>query len=117
MIVAASSIARPSAALRALWYFPSRSWGTASCNVAVSGRPIEGWIKGKKGNQPAMDRMMDPKRARDGFWDVDCFQVKAFPGRQGFRVRERSTPPRDEIAAVVTRSRPAVSARLCPNWR
>jgi hypothetical protein len=33
---------------------------------------------------------------------------EAFPGRQGFCVRERSTPPGDEIAAVVTRSHPAI---------
>ena len=40
---------------------------------------------------------------------MDCFQAKAFPGRQGFCVRERSTPPRNEIAAAVTRSHPAGS--------
>jgi ATP-dependent DNA ligase len=36
------------------------------------------------------------------------FQVKAFPGRQGFCVREScSTPPGNEVAAAVTCSHPA----------
>ena len=34
-------------------------------------------------------------------------QVKAFPGHQGFCVRECPTPPVDEVAAAVTRSHPA----------
>lgn len=38
---------------------------------------------------------------------MDLFQVKAFPGRQGFCVRERSTPPGNEVAAAVTRGHPA----------
>jgi hypothetical protein len=35
------------------------------------------------------------------------FQVKAFTGRQGFCVRECSTPPATGVAAAVTRSHPA----------
>jgi hypothetical protein len=42
--------------------------------------------------------------------DVEQFQVKAFFGRQGFCVRECSTPPGNEIAAAVTRSHPATPA-------
>jgi len=40
--------------------------------------------------------------------------VKAFFGRQGFCVRERSTPPGDEIAAAVTRSHPGRPMHLTP---
>jgi len=45
-------------------------------------------------------------RTAVSFGDADRFQVKASPGRQGFCVGERSTPPRNELAAVVTRSHP-----------
>ncbi len=38
--------------------------------------------------------------------------MKAFFGRQGFCVRECSTPPENEIAAAVTRSHPAKSGAI-----
>ena len=38
------------------------------------------------------------------------FQVNAFPGRQGFCVRECSTPPGYAVAAAVTRGHPATES-------
>lgn len=46
------------------------------------------------------------------FGDVDRFQVKAFPRRQGSCMGEHSTPPRNELAAVGCVASVVLSAEL-----
>jgi hypothetical protein len=79
---------------------------TAAFGSRLSAR--KGQIYSTRRTPIAIKKLSEPYgQGLNEFRDVDRFQVKAFPGRQGFCVRERSTPPGYEVAAVVTRSHPA----------